>query len=228
MRSSSSGRKSKGSRIATEGLRRAIDVVVASVALLLLLPLFLVIWLAIIVDSPGPAIFRQKRLGKHGREFWIFKFRTMIVDAEKQGSGVYTYEGDPRITRVGRILRESSLDELPQLWNVLKGDMSLIGPRPPVVYHPYRFEEYPENVRKRFEVRPGITGYAQVVGRNSISWDERLQLDAWYVENRNWRLDLWILWRTVFEARNREKIVRARKEREKECGGEGVDARNRE
>lgn len=198
-------------------MKRLFDIIVSMVGLVILAPLLGIIAFAIAVESRGGVLFRQERLGRGGRVFQILKFRTMVADAEKQGTGIFTYEGDPRITRVGKFLRETSLDELPQLWNVLKGDMALVGPRPPLVFHPYKFEDYPEKGKRRFEVRPGITGYAQVVGRNALSWDERIELDVWYVENQSWRLDLWILFRTIFEAARRDKIVRKSPEEDHEA-----------
>jgi len=138
----------------------------------------------------------QERLGKNGEVFKIYKFRTMVENAESKGSGIYTSKGDPRITKVGHFLRKTSLDELPQLLNVLKGDMSLVGPRPPVPYHPYKYNEYSDKQRKRFKVKPGITGFAQVSGRNKLSWDERIEFDVEYVENYSLFLDFKILFNT--------------------------------
>ncbi len=151
------------------------------------------------IDSPGPAIFRQTRLGLGGKPFTMYKFRSMQVGAEHTGSGVYSRRGDPRVTRVGAILRKTSVDELPQLVNILKGDMSFIGPRPVLTYHPWPFEEYTEEQKKRFSVRPGVTGWAQVNGRKTVMWDERLKYDVEYAENLSWRFDLKILKRTVVD-----------------------------
>lgn len=162
----------------------------------MLLPLFLIISILIKFDSKGPVFFVQERLGKDGKVFKIYKFRTMIDGAINMGSGLRTEEGDFRITRVGNILRKTSLDELPQLINVLKGDMSLIGPRPPVPYHPKNYEEYSDEEKKRFSVRPGITGYAQAVLRNGASWDERIKLDLIYVDKMSFTFDLYILFLT--------------------------------
>ncbi|MBQ6164333.1 MAG: sugar transferase [Clostridia bacterium] len=151
------------------------------------------------IDSPGPAIFRQTRLGLGGKPFTMYKFRSMQVGAEHTGSGVYSRRGDPRVTRVGAILRKTSVDELPQLVNILKGDMSFIGPRPVLTYHPWPFEEYTEEQKKRFSVRPGVTGWAQVNGRKTVMWDERLKYDVEYAENLSWRFDLKILKSTVVD-----------------------------
>ncbi len=138
-------------------------------------------------------LYRQTRVGKDGADFELLKIRTMIVGAEKVGAGYAVNEGDPRITRVGRVLRKLSLDELPQLWNVVRGDMSVIGPRPTLRY---QVERYTERQRRRLEVKPGITGWAQVNGRAALPWDERIELDVWYVEHRSARLDLKILAKT--------------------------------
>jgi len=157
----------------------------------------LVIALMVKLDSPGPILFKQKRIGKGGREFTILKFRTMVVNAETMGTGLESYEDDNRVTRTGRILRKASLDELPQLINILKGDMSFVGPRPPVTYHPYKYEDYPPNVKRRFEVKPGVTGYAQINGRNELSWEEKFKYDLFYVDNKSFWLDIKILALTV-------------------------------
>jgi lipopolysaccharide/colanic/teichoic acid biosynthesis glycosyltransferase len=175
-------------------VRRAFDVVVASVALVLTAPLLGAAIVAIRLESPGQAIYRQRRVGKDGEPFDVLKLRTMVVGAESLGSGLAVTEGDARITRVGALLRRSSLDELPNLVNVLRGEMSIIGPRPTV---PVQVEQYTERQRGRLAVRPGITGWAQVNGRAALPWQERIELDLWYVEHRSWRLDLEILRRTV-------------------------------
>jgi lipopolysaccharide/colanic/teichoic acid biosynthesis glycosyltransferase len=150
---------------------------------------------AIKLDDGGPALYRQRRVGKDSVEFELLKLRTMVVGAEKLGAGYAVDEGDPRITRAGRVLRRLSLDELPQLWNVLRGDMSLIGPRPTLAY---QVERYTPRQRRRLEVKPGITGWAQVHGRAKLPWDERIELDVWYVEHRSFWLDLKILAKTPF------------------------------
>jgi lipopolysaccharide/colanic/teichoic acid biosynthesis glycosyltransferase len=158
------------------------------------LPLMAIIAVVIRLDSRGPALLRQTRVGRHGEDFELLKFRTMVVGAHTMGSGWLIAERDPRITRVGHFLRRWSLDELPQLFNVLRGDMSIIGPRPTLRY---QVDQYTDFQRRRLEVRPGITGWAQVQGRNDLSWPARIELDVHYVEHRSLRLDLEILRRTV-------------------------------
>jgi lipopolysaccharide/colanic/teichoic acid biosynthesis glycosyltransferase len=148
---------------------------------------------AIKLEDGGPVFYRQRRVGHDGEEFDLLKLRTMVVGAEKLGAGWAVNRGDPRITRVGRVLRRLSLDELPQFWNVLRGDMSLIGPRPTLAY---QVEQYTPRQRRRLEVKPGLTGWAQIHGRAKLPWDERIELDLWYVENRSAWLDLKILLRT--------------------------------
>jgi lipopolysaccharide/colanic/teichoic acid biosynthesis glycosyltransferase len=148
---------------------------------------------AIKLEDGGPVLYRQRRIGLHGEEFDLVKLRTMVVGAERVGAGFAVNRGDPRITRVGRVLRRLSLDELPQLWNVVRGDMSLVGPRPTLAY---QVERYTPRQRRRLEVKPGITGWAQVHGRAALPWDERIELDVWYVEHRSARVDLEILLRT--------------------------------
>ena len=144
-------------------------------------------------------IFKQQRLGKGGKVFWIYKFRSMCVGAEKTGSGVYSGKGDARVTKVGRIIRATSIDELPQLINILKGDMSIIGPRPPLTYHPWPVEEYTQEQFRMFELRPGITGWAQTHGRKDVEWNKRIELNVWYVDNVSLWLDIKILFMTVFK-----------------------------
>lgn len=176
-------------------VKRFFDVAIALMALIALAPLCGVIFVAVRLDSPGPALFRQTRLGRGGRPFTMFKFRSMTVGAES--GGVYESVGDPRVTRVGKFLRMSSLDELPQFVNIVRGDMSLIGPRPTLEYHPWPINDYTTEQRKRFLVRPGITGWAQVQGRKALHWDDRLKFDVEYVESLTFRRDLYILFRTV-------------------------------
>jgi lipopolysaccharide/colanic/teichoic acid biosynthesis glycosyltransferase len=177
-----------------ELVKRAMDLAIACLAAVVVLPLMAVIALVIRLDSRGPALLRQTRVGRHGQDFELLKFRTMVVGAHTMGSGWLIAERDPRITRVGHFLRRWSLDELPQLFNVLRGDMSIIGPRPTLRY---QVDQYTDFQRRRLEVRPGITGWAQVQGRNDLSWPARIELDVHYVEHRSLRLDLEILRRTV-------------------------------
>lgn len=162
--------------------KRFFDILLCSLALVVLLPVWIIIALAIKCDSKGPALFAQDRRTKNGRIFKMYKFRTMVVNAESMGAGLFNYENDPRVTKVGRFLRNSSLDELPQLWNVVKGDLSLVGPRPCVVYELGDFDTLNSRYKKRFEVRGGITGLAQVKGRNENSWDEKVTYDNQYIE----------------------------------------------
>jgi lipopolysaccharide/colanic/teichoic acid biosynthesis glycosyltransferase len=174
-------------------VRRFFDIVGSSLLLLVLSPVLLIAALAIVLEDGGSVLYRQRRVGKDGEEFELLKLRTMVVGAEKFGAGLAVNKGDPRITRVGRVLRRLSLDELPQLWNVLRGDMSLIGPRPTLAY---QVERYTPRQRMRLAVKPGITGWAQVNGRARLPWAERIELDVWYVEHRSAWLDLKILART--------------------------------
>jgi lipopolysaccharide/colanic/teichoic acid biosynthesis glycosyltransferase len=175
-------------------LRRAFDVLVAGAALLVASPFLAIAALAIRLESPGDAIYRQRRIGKDGRPFDVLKLRTMVTGAEHMGAGLAVSEGDTRITRVGRLLRRTSLDEVPNLVNVLRGDMAIVGPRPTV---PVQVDRYTDRQRGRLAVKPGITGWAQVNGRTELPWNERIELDLWYIEHRSWRLDLRILQRTI-------------------------------
>jgi lipopolysaccharide/colanic/teichoic acid biosynthesis glycosyltransferase len=174
--------------------RRVFDVVVAGSALLLASPFLVAAVVAIRLESRGSPIYRQRRVGKDGRAFDVLKLRTMVTGAEHMGAGLAVSQGDTRITRVGRLLRRTSLDEVPNLVNVLRGDMAIVGPRPTV---PVQVDRYTERQRGRLAVKPGITGWAQVNGRTELPWDERIELDLWYIEHRSWRLDLRILWLTV-------------------------------
>jgi lipopolysaccharide/colanic/teichoic acid biosynthesis glycosyltransferase len=174
-------------------MNRAADVAVAGTALVVASPLLALSALAIKLEDRGPVLYRQTRVGKDGRDFELLKLRTMIVGAETQGAGYAVNEGDSRITKTGRLLRKLSLDELPQLWNVLRGDMSMIGPRPTLRY---QVERYDEHQRRRLDVKPGITGWAQIHGRATLPWADRIELDVWYVEHRSAFVDLRILART--------------------------------
>src|SRR3990170_8368691 len=174
-------------------MNRVADVLVAGTALVLTSPFLGLAALATKLEDRGPVFYRQTRVGKDGKDIDVLKLRSMVVGAESLGAGYAVDEGDPRITRVGRILRRTSIDELPQLWNVVRGDMSIIGPRPTLRY---QGERYTERQRRRLEVKPGITGWAQIHGRAELPWDERIELDVWYVEHRSARVDLKILLRT--------------------------------
>ena len=185
-------------------LKRIFDIMVGALVLLLLWPLMGLTALLIRLESPGPVLFRQERLGKDGAVFHMLKFRSMHQNAEFTGSGVYSDKNDPRVTRIGKIIRMTSIDELPQAWNLLRGDMSLIGPRPPLTYHPWPIEEYSPEQRRMFEVRPGITGWAQVHGRKEVEWHERIRLNVWYVDHVSFALDARIFFMTVFKVLRNE------------------------
>jgi lipopolysaccharide/colanic/teichoic acid biosynthesis glycosyltransferase len=175
-------------------MKRLLDLVVASLGAALTAPVVGLIALAIRIESPGHPIYRQTRVGRDGALFSIYKLRTMVRGAEFTGAGLSIQEGDDRITRIGKLLRRYSLDELPNLWNVLRGEMSIVGPRPTI---PVQVEQYTPHQRRRLEVKPGITGWAQVHGRASLPWSERIELDIWYVDHRSLWLDLKILARSV-------------------------------
>ena len=179
--------------------KRGRDLIVSAMAIVILSQILLATVIAIKLESRGPVIFKQERLGFKGKPFWIYKFRSMVVGAEKQGTGVYSYKGDVRITKVGRFIRATSIDELPQLFNILKGEMSLIGPRPALTYHPWTFDKYTEHQRRMFDVLPGITGWAQINGRKEVPWPERIELNIYYVENLSLALDTRILFSTFFK-----------------------------
>lgn len=178
-------------------LKRLFDIILALIGILLGGIPMLIIALCVKLESPGPALFKQERIGKNGKVFKIYKFRSMCVGAEK--GGVYSDKKDSRVTRVGKIIRATSLDELPQFFNVLFGHMSFIGPRPPLTYHPWPLEEYTDFQRKMFDVRPGITGWTQTHGRKDVEWHRRIELNVWYVEHLTMWLDLKILFLTVFK-----------------------------
>ena len=189
-------------------IKRMADVVISLTAFIVLLPVFLILGVIIKCTSTGPVFFLQERLGLNGKVFKIIKFRTMVVNAEYIGEGLrVSSENDERITKIGRLLRATSLDELPQLLNVIGGSMSICGPRPPVKYHPYDgYEKYPEEYKKRFNMRPGITGLAQAMVRNSATWDERIEIDIQYVENYSLWLDIKVLFWTVMSVLKSKNI----------------------
>lgn len=189
----------------SQALKRIFDVIICSIAMIVLFPLWIIIAIAIKCDSKGPVLFTQERRTKNGRVFKMYKFRSMVVNAENMGTGLFNYENDPRVTNVGRFLRNTSIDELPQLWNVVKGDLSIVGPRPCVKYELGDFETLNKKYKKRFEVRAGITGLAQVKGRNENSWEEKVTYDNQYIEQfkkQGLWLDIKILFATV------EKVFR--------------------
>jgi lipopolysaccharide/colanic/teichoic acid biosynthesis glycosyltransferase len=188
-----------------ERAKRALDVAGAAAGLVAAAPVLGAAALLIKAEDRGPVLFRQSRVGRDGAEFEVLKLRTMVVDAERQGAGYAVADRDPRITRIGDVLRRTSLDELPQLWNVLRGDMSLVGPRPTLRY---QVDQYTDEQRRRLEVRPGLTGWAQVHGRTSLPWSRRIELDVWYVDHRSLALDLRILARTVGVLLRREGVYK--------------------
>ncbi len=189
-------------------LKRIIDFFGSLIGIIIISPVLLITAFLIKVTSEGPVLFKQDRLGKNGKVFKMLKFRTMVVNAENIGDGLtIKNENDNRITKVGKFLRATNLDELPQLWNVAIGEMSLVGPRPPVTYFPYRgYENYPEWAKKRFLMRPGITGLSQVAVRNSVSWDERIVIDNEYIDSFDIWLDLKVLLNTFIKIFHSENI----------------------
>lgn len=190
-------------------IKRLFDIVSSGILIILLTPVWIVIAIAIKCDSKGPILFKQGRRTKDGRVFQMYKFRSMVVNAEQMGAGLFNYENDPRVTKVGRKLRDSSLDELPQLFNIFKGDMSVIGPRPCVTYELGDFDTLNKKYKKRFEVKAGLTGLAQIKGRNDISWDEKVTYDNEYVDLFNkygFLADIRIGIESVFKAFKHDKI----------------------
>jgi lipopolysaccharide/colanic/teichoic acid biosynthesis glycosyltransferase len=178
----------------SDAIRRGFDLLIAGTALLLTAPVLAVAMVLIRIESHGHPIYRQRRVGKDGHPFEVYKLRTMVSGAERMGAGLAVDDGDTRITRVGRFLRRTSLDEVPNLVNVLRGEMAIVGPRPTVQV---QVDQYTERQRGRLAVKPGITGWAQVNGRASLPWADRIELDLWYIEHRSLLLDLRILWRTA-------------------------------
>lgn len=190
-------------------LKRCFDIVVSAVAIVLLIPLWVIMAVAIKLDSDGPILFKQDRLTKDGRVFKMYKFRSMVVNAEKMGAGLFNYANDPRVTKVGRFMRNTSVDELPQLFNVLKGDLSIVGPRPSVTYELGDYKTLNRKYKKRFSVRGGITGLAQVKGRNENSWDEKVTYDNQYIDRfrkEGILLDIKIILATVGKVFKRQSI----------------------
>ncbi len=187
--------------------KRVIDIVLSVIGITVCLIPMIITAIAIKIDSQGPVLFRQKRIGYKGKVFEIYKFRSMCQGAEHTGTGVYSGADDMRVTKVGKIIRATSIDELPQLFNIIKGDMSFIGPRPPLTYHPWPIEEYTEEQLHMFDARPGITGWAQVNGRKGVEWHKRIQLNCWYVDNMSLWLDIKILFITFFKVIKNEDNV---------------------
>ena len=190
-------------------LKRLFDVVFSVLTLVVLSPFLLLLAFAVRLDSPGPILFRQKRLTKGGREFTMYKFRSMVVNAEQMGAGIFNYKNDPRVTKVGRFLRNSSTDELPQLFNILMGDMAVIGPRPCITYELGDFATLNKRYKKRFSVKAGLSGLAQVKGRNDILWDEKVGYDNEYVDlfqRYGVVIDIWLVIKTIVKAFRHEDI----------------------
>lgn len=181
-------------------IKRLITIAIALCGLLVAWPFMLITAIAIKIEDPkGPILFKQERIGYKTKVFRILKFRSMRVGAEKTGSGVYSDNNDPRVTKVGKLIRATSLDELPQLFNMLMGDMSLIGPRPPLTYHPWPIDQYDVEQKRMFDVRPGLTGWAQIHGRKAVEWHERIKLNVWYVDHMSFTLDLKIFFSTFIK-----------------------------
>ena len=180
-------------------IKRIIDIIIALLVLIIGAIPMLIVAMLIKLESPGSVLFKQERIGRGAKVFKIIKFRSMCVNAEHTGSGVYSGKGDARVTKVGRVIRATSIDELPQFINVLKGEMSLIGPRPPLTYHPWPIEEYTKEQLRMFDVRPGLTGWAQVNGRKEVEWHKRIELNVWYVDHVSFGLDFKIFFMTIFK-----------------------------
>lgn len=187
--------------------KRLFDVFFALIGLIVVSPIILIIAIIIKLTSKGPIIFKQERIGREGKVFKMYKFRSMVVNAEHTGSGVYSGKNDPRVTKIGKFIRATSIDEIPQFVNILKGDMSFIGPRPVLTYHPWTYDKYTKEQLKRFEVRPGITGWAQVHGRKQVIWEERIKHDCYYVEHMNLFLDIKIVFMTIIQIIKNENNV---------------------
>ncbi len=198
-----------------QGLKRLFDIVSSGIAIIVLTPIWIGVAIAIKKDSQGPVFFKQGRRTKDGKIFDMYKFRSMVVNAEKMGAGLFNYENDPRVTKVGRMLRDSSIDELPQLFNIFKGDMSVVGPRPCVTYELGDFDTLNKRYKKRFNVKAGLTGYAQVKGRNDISWDDKVGYDNQYVDlfdKFGVLIDIKILFDSVISVFKKENIYEVKQD----------------
>ncbi len=201
-------------RIYAKVLKRGFDIFFGILLFILLIPLLLITALLICLDSRGGVIFKQERLGQGGKPFRMYKFRSMVVGAEKTGTGVYSFKGDTRVTKVGDFIRRTSIDEIPQLVNIIKGDMSFIGPRPTLTYHPWPVEEYSDFQKQRFIVKPGITGLAQIKGRKQLDWSKRIALDVEYIKKISLFNDIWLFILTgvrVFKAEENVNISKTAK-----------------
>lgn len=188
-------------------IKRLLDILVSAFAVIILSPLMVITAIAVKLESEGPALFKQDRLGLDSKVFKIYKFRSMCQGAEHTGTGVYSGADDVRVTKVGKIIRATSIDELPQLFNIIKGDMSFIGPRPPLTYHPWDISEYTEEQLHMFDVRPGISGWAQINGRKDVEWHKRIELNCWYVDHMSLWLDIRILFTTFLKVLKNEDNV---------------------
>jgi undecaprenyl phosphate N,N'-diacetylbacillosamine 1-phosphate transferase len=178
-------------------VKRILDFIFALALLIIIVPILFIVVAAIKLETKGPIFFKQDRLGLNGKVFKMYKFRSMVINAEKTGTGVYSYRGDPRVTKVGAFIRKTSIDELPQLINIIKGEMSVIGPRPTLTYHPWKKEDYTQEQKVRFNIRPGVTGLAQINGRKGLPWPERIVLDVQYIDNISILLDTKIFLKTI-------------------------------
>ncbi|MBQ5640888.1 MAG: sugar transferase [Ruminococcus sp.] len=187
----------RGDTVYKRIIKRLFDISASAFLFILLLPVMLITALLVRLTSSGPAVFRQERIGRGGKVFTMYKFRTMKNNSEHTGSGVYSGDGDTSVTGVGKVLRATSIDELPQLVNIIKGDMSFLGPRPPLTYHPWTYDRYTKEQLRMFEVRPGISGWAQVNGRRCVEWNERIKMNVWYVDHVSFLLDLKIVFLSV-------------------------------
>jgi len=187
-----------GQRFYAKKFKRILDLFFGILLFMLFIPLFIIVPVIIRIDSKGKVLFKQKRLGKDGKEFWIYKYRSMVEGAEKKGSGVYSFKGDARVTKVGKFIRKTSIDEIPQIVNIIKGEMSFIGPRPTLTYHPWKLEEYSDFQKQRFAVRPGIAGLAQLKGRKEVDWSKRIEYDIEYIKTISVFLDMKLMLITVF------------------------------
>lgn len=188
-------------------IKRGLDICIGVGVLVLLWPVMLAMSAAIYLEDPGPVLFRQRRLGLGGKEFTMLKFRTMKQNSEHTGSGVYSGKDDPRVLKTGRLFRAASLDELIQAVHLISGKMSLIGPRPPLTYHPWPIEDYTQAQRHMFDVRPGITGWAQVNGRKGVEWNRRIDLNCWYADHVSFALDAKIFFLTICKVLRNEDNV---------------------
>lgn len=207
-------------------IKRILDFLIAGIALIVISPLLLLLAIAVKLDSKGPAIFKQERIGKDFKTYKMYKFRSMVVNAQNMGTGVYSFAGDPRITRVGKFLRKTSLDELPQLWNIVKGDMAFVGPRSPVVGHFPEYDCLNDAYKRRFTVLPGITGLAQVTGRNELAWDEKVKYDNVYIDNVAkygilYDIKMWIL--TFVRVFSMTDVEETAENMEKNCASLKID-----